>query len=71
MDKTVENIKKFLHISPKKKNSDAKGEEAHGGKATIAELTVTTKVDVTDTVGVAVEDEEDSDYDGDRCESCK
>ena len=30
MDKTVENIKKFLHISPKKKKNEAKIEEANG-----------------------------------------
>ena len=30
MDKTVENIKKFLHISPKKKKNDAKVAASNG-----------------------------------------
>ena len=30
MDKTVENIKKFLHISPKKKKNDAKVTATNG-----------------------------------------
>ena len=30
MDKTVENIKKFLHISPKKKKNDAKVAATNG-----------------------------------------
>ena len=71
MDKTVENIKKFLHISPKKKKG-AKQVEGLNGEAVVEEKSVTTKVEVTRKIEDEIEvDDIDADYEGDRCESCK
>jgi len=75
MDKTVENIKKFLHISPKKKKNDAKVAATNGVTKSpiMEEKTVTTRIEVVD----KQEEEEIEDiadapgFDGDRCESCK
>lgn len=72
MEKTVENIKKFFHIGPKKKKGEAKIEEMNGGrKAVVEETAIITHIEVSDAVDTPYEDFNDGDYDGDRCESCK
>jgi len=71
MEKTVENIKKFFHIGPKKKKSDARIEEVNGDTKPVEERTVTTKIELTQPIDLGNEELEDTDYDGDRCEACK
>jgi len=71
MEKTVENIKKFLHISPKKKKG-AKQIEGLNGEVVVEEKSVTTKVELTRKIEDEIEvDDVDDGYEGDRCESCK
>ena len=72
MEKTVQNIKKFLHISPKKKKSDTENKEnVNGFSGTVEERTVTTKIEISQPVEPLYEDVEDADFDGDRCEACR
>ena len=46
MDKTIENIKKILHIGPKKRKEE-KVEDYSGEKPKVQEKVITTKVEVT------------------------
>jgi len=78
----VENIKKFLHISPRKKKGDAaKIEEVNrdknrdnrdrGDRGVLEERQVTTRIEISNPVIPPQEEIEDPDYQGDRCESCR
>ena len=47
MDKTIKNIKKILHIGPKKTKNGNSEEDDSNGKAKMQQKVLTTKVELT------------------------